>query len=87
MTPNPIGILNGQGGEILIEIIQEHGGIQAFPRTAAGHCLRRLSGWQTTATWKRSGRRRTQSPTRSSFEFSLPIDYSCSLVHNDYTSS
>ena len=32
MTPNPIGILNGQGGEILIEIIQNQGGVKAFPK-------------------------------------------------------
>ena len=32
MTPNPIGILNGQGGEILIEIIQNHGGVKSFPK-------------------------------------------------------
>ncbi len=32
MTPNPIGILNGQGGEILIEIIQDQGGVKAFPK-------------------------------------------------------
>ena len=32
MTPNPIGILNGQGGELLIEIIQNQGGIKAFPK-------------------------------------------------------
>lgn len=32
MTPNPIGILNGQGGEIIIEIIRDHGGVQAFPK-------------------------------------------------------
>ena len=32
MSPNPIGILNGQGGEILIEIIQNQGGVKAFPK-------------------------------------------------------
>ncbi len=32
MTPNPIGILNGQGGEILIEIILNQGGVKAFPK-------------------------------------------------------
>ena len=32
MTPDPIGILNGQGGEILIEMIQNHGGIKDFPK-------------------------------------------------------
>ncbi len=32
MTPNPIGILNGQGGEILIEIIQNQRGVKAFPK-------------------------------------------------------
>ncbi len=32
MTPNPIGILNGQGGDILIELIQNHGGVKAFPK-------------------------------------------------------
>ena len=32
MAPNPIGILNGQGGEILIEIIQNQGGVKVFPK-------------------------------------------------------
>ena len=32
MTPNPIGILNGQGGELLIEIIRDQGGVKAFPK-------------------------------------------------------
>ena len=32
MTPDPIGILNGQGGELLIEIIQDQGGVKAFPK-------------------------------------------------------
>lgn len=32
MTPNPIGLLNGQGGEILFEIIQNQGGVKDFPK-------------------------------------------------------
>ena len=32
MAHSPIGILNGQGGEILIEMIQNQGGSKAFPK-------------------------------------------------------
>lgn len=32
MTPNPIGLLDGQGGELLYEIIQNQGGVKAFPK-------------------------------------------------------
>ncbi len=32
MRLSPIGLLNGQGGELLIEIIQRQGGIKAFPK-------------------------------------------------------
>lgn len=32
MTPNPIGLLDGQGGELLFEIIQNQGGVKAFPK-------------------------------------------------------
>lgn len=42
MTPNPIGILNGQGGEILIEIIQDHGGVQVFPKSSSRPLLETL---------------------------------------------
>ncbi len=42
MTPNPIGILNGQGGEILIEIIQNHGGVKAFPKDSNQSLLETL---------------------------------------------
>lgn len=42
MTPNPIGILNGQGGEILIEIIQDQGGVKAFPKNGNKSLLETL---------------------------------------------
>lgn len=42
MTPNPIGILNGQGGEILIEIIKDHGGVQVFPKNSSRPLLETL---------------------------------------------
>ncbi len=32
MTPEPIGILNGQGGELLFELIQRRGGVIDFPK-------------------------------------------------------
>lgn len=32
MTPNPIGLLDGQGGELIFEIIQNQGGVKAFPK-------------------------------------------------------
>ena len=32
MTHEPIGILNGQGGEIIWEMIQRQGGVFAFPK-------------------------------------------------------
>jgi hypothetical protein len=34
MTPEPIGILNGQGGELLWEIIQRQGGSIDFPKNS-----------------------------------------------------
>lgn len=42
MTPNPIGILNGQGGEILIEIIKDHGGVQVFSKNSSRPLLETL---------------------------------------------
>ncbi len=32
MTPNPIGLLDGQGGALLFEIIQNQGGVKAFSK-------------------------------------------------------
>jgi len=32
MTPNPILLMNGRGGDILIELIQNQGGVRGFPK-------------------------------------------------------
>jgi len=32
MTPDPIGVLNGQGGELVMDLIHAQGGLRAFSR-------------------------------------------------------